>query len=396
MVDQELDALLVGALYGELEPADEARLAAHLESHPTDRTALDDLRSTRKTLLDSRFFELHFDPPASVSALLVQEAARRAPRAAEPDEGWFMRFVRMFALHPAMAAAATLVLVVGVAGTLYMKRGADFAAPRAMDRADESAISTRAATGSSAAAPAAVDVPKTQLALEQRQQAIGGADQGMTADLDDKSVAKPFAKNDSKPVPAKTADYHSSTKGIIVAQHEAQPKDLDRPNATSAPADDLEPSFKTPAKASPPPPPAPVAAASSTTPAPPAANNGPAQVTDGLAATGGDVSGYAGNGAATGKKEDQQSPANAEDSWASNQHTRVRALVANGRCTDAAPVAAEIETRNPDYYNAYVATDRALKQCKQYIASEVEKRQATRAKVDAAKAAKVKATDSTK
>ena len=40
MVDQELDALLVGALYGELGPADEARLAAHLESHPTDRTAL--------------------------------------------------------------------------------------------------------------------------------------------------------------------------------------------------------------------------------------------------------------------------------------------------------------------------------------------------------------------
>ena len=130
MVDQELDALLVGALYGELGPADEARLAAHLESHPTDRTALDDLRSMRKALVDSRFFELHFDPPPSVSALLVQEAARRAPRQVETGDGWFMRFVRSFASHPAMAVAAMFVVVVGVAGTLYMKQGADLGCDR--------------------------------------------------------------------------------------------------------------------------------------------------------------------------------------------------------------------------------------------------------------------------
>ena len=44
---QDIDALLIGALYGELTPADEARLAAHLDSHPTDRGALDDLKSAR-------------------------------------------------------------------------------------------------------------------------------------------------------------------------------------------------------------------------------------------------------------------------------------------------------------------------------------------------------------
>ena len=44
MVDrQDIDALLVGALYGELTPAEEARLTAHLESHPADRSALEDL-----------------------------------------------------------------------------------------------------------------------------------------------------------------------------------------------------------------------------------------------------------------------------------------------------------------------------------------------------------------
>ena len=37
MVDrQDIDALLISALYGELTPADEARLTMHLESHPAD------------------------------------------------------------------------------------------------------------------------------------------------------------------------------------------------------------------------------------------------------------------------------------------------------------------------------------------------------------------------
>ncbi|HEY3807604.1 MAG TPA: hypothetical protein VGL61_33615 [Kofleriaceae bacterium] len=393
MVDHELDALLVGALYGELEPADEARLAAHLESHPTDRTALDDLRSTRKTLLDSRFFELHFDPPAQVSALLVQEAARRAPRAAESGDGWFMRFVRMFALHPAMAAAATLVLVVGVAGTLYMKKGAELAAPRAADTSsvEAPAVATKLSMGSSTAAPG--DLAQAE---GQQGQAHDNANQGITADLDDKSVvekSRAVAKNDDKPVAAKP-DYRSATKGIVVTEHEPQPKDFDHASASTGAgvaADDLEtPAYKT-AKASPPaPPPPPTATVATTTPAPttpaPAAN-APAQGPGGFASVG-DASGASGGGTA-GKKE----AADPEDGWARDQHRRVVALVANGRCTDAAPVAAEIQARAPDYYGTYVATDRALKQCKQYIANAVEKQQAQRAKSEAAKAKAAHATD---
>src|SRR6185295_15230565 len=105
---QDIDALLIGALYGELTPADEARLAAHLESHPADRTALDGLARTRAAVRESRILAFQFEPPHAVSALLMQEASRRAPRV--PDfEGasWFQRFLRSFAAHPAMAAAAT-------------------------------------------------------------------------------------------------------------------------------------------------------------------------------------------------------------------------------------------------------------------------------------------------
>src|SRR5512140_3857999 len=125
----EIDALLISALYGELTPADEARLTAHLESHPADRTALDNLTHTRATIRESRILTFQYEPPQSVSALLLQEAARRAPKPRATREGavgWFHRFTRSFMMHPAMAAAAMLVLVVGVAGTMYLRPGDQF------------------------------------------------------------------------------------------------------------------------------------------------------------------------------------------------------------------------------------------------------------------------------
>src|SRR4051812_40922073 len=81
MVDRtDIDALLIGALYGELTPADEARLTAHLESHPADRTALDNLTRTRAAVRDSRILTFQAEPSQAISALLLQEASRRAPR----------------------------------------------------------------------------------------------------------------------------------------------------------------------------------------------------------------------------------------------------------------------------------------------------------------------------
>jgi anti-sigma factor RsiW len=84
----DIDALLISALYGELTPAEEARLTAHLESHPADRTALADLTHTRAAVRESRIFSVQFEPPQSVSALLLQEAARRAPKPARETAGW--------------------------------------------------------------------------------------------------------------------------------------------------------------------------------------------------------------------------------------------------------------------------------------------------------------------
>src|SRR5262245_59875480 len=119
----DIDALLIGALYGELTPADEARLTAHLESHPADRTALADLTRTRAQIQESRVLAFRAEPPQAVSALLLQEAARRAPRPQRASEGWFQRLARSLMAHPALATAATLVVVVSVAGTLYLRHG---------------------------------------------------------------------------------------------------------------------------------------------------------------------------------------------------------------------------------------------------------------------------------
>jgi hypothetical protein len=142
MIDRvDIDALLIGALYGELTPADEARLTAHLVSHPADRAALADLTQTRATFRDSCILSVQFEPPQSVSALLLQEAARRAPRVVrEPSEGWFQRFMRSFLAHPAMAAATMLVLVAGVAGTLYMRHGDVFSDPQAQPAVSASEV----------------------------------------------------------------------------------------------------------------------------------------------------------------------------------------------------------------------------------------------------------------
>src|SRR4051812_22216662 len=104
MVDRtDIDALLISALYGELTPADEARLTTHLESHPADRSALADLTQTRAAVRDSRLFAVQLEPPQAVSAMLLREAARRAPRVEREDGSWFLRLLRSLTAHPAMA-----------------------------------------------------------------------------------------------------------------------------------------------------------------------------------------------------------------------------------------------------------------------------------------------------
>ena len=184
---QEIDALLISALYGELTPTEETRLAAHLEAHPTDKTALAALTSTRDAVRESRILAVQLDPPQSVSALLMQEAARRAPKK-EEREGWFARLAKSFMLHPAMAAAAMLVVVLGVA-TFVNNRKDDIGKTSAPEYSSEPAVANQVTAGSGSAA-----VDQTMVA--------GGESTGADKDAYRVDLAEPAPLQD----PAKNMD----------------------------------------------------------------------------------------------------------------------------------------------------------------------------------------------
>ncbi|MCA9679817.1 MAG: hypothetical protein KC464_32595, partial [Myxococcales bacterium] len=134
---QDIDALMIGALYGELDAAESARLEAHLSSHPEDRAELASLERTRTTLRQGLAEVPSAEPPQAISAVLLQEAARRAPArkaaALEPaGPGLWSRFVtwlRPMAGNPAFAGALALVLVGGAVTTLWLRGGTKAAVP---------------------------------------------------------------------------------------------------------------------------------------------------------------------------------------------------------------------------------------------------------------------------
>jgi hypothetical protein len=59
--------------------------------------------------------------------------------------------------------------------------------------------------------------------------------------------------------------------------------------------------------------------------------------------------------------------------WAKSTHAQVIAKVKAGDCQAAAKLALAVSNRAPEYYSQYMATDRQLKSCKQYIDSERDK-----------------------
>jgi anti-sigma factor RsiW len=433
---QDIDALLVSALYEELTPADEARLAMHLESHPGDRTALDDLKVARTAVRESRIFELQLDPPQAVSALLLQEAARRAPKSVPrrddaKAESWFQRFVRSFIAHPAMAAAATLVLVVGVAGTIYLKNGSMKVAQPTMVAQDEPAPAAAAGAGSAAseldhsavavagdAGIAAVSAGDDQVRVDlatntdkadEKKLGIADNDRGRAIDNRKQQVAQHAAATGTVAGPSRNGSFGYDGKGgkDAVAAYKTDPaaKPTSPPTATTKDARRYvevhtdQPSVKelpdttteTVAKGE-------------------APNNPHAGATPG---GGGGASGAAApqqprtSVAASPppppvaipaesqkpKPADKAPTPNKEDvafAWAKDQHAQVIALVKAGKCRDAAPLAVGIKNRAPDYYNSYVVPDRQIKQCMQYINDAAEKDAERSAKSRPAKRADLK------
>ena len=376
MVDRtDLDALLIGALYGELTPADEARLTAHLASHPADRTALEDLTHTRDAVRASGLHAVWLEPPQAVSARVLQEAARRAPAA---QASWFHRFVRSLTAHPALAAAMTIVLVAGVASTLYVRRADKFGEVSESDRAAvavQSRVEQSAPVPTATAAPVVAPVPVPAAPSSEGSAAGGGDAPAAEATETGKNAAVALRESAKAGAPQKPVAKSRPPSGMVVDSRALEPKDLDeeaprartvsklakqddsalrRQTASGPPAGALggNPStlgeanqapaqgFAAPAAAAPPPPPAPAHA----------------EIAD--------------------DKSD-----GAPSSWAQRQRDQVIAYVHANNCRAAAAAAVEIYNRAPDFYESNIATDREIKPCLPYVTSE-------RARVDRARAAK--------
>lgn len=369
---QEIDSLLIGRLYGELTAADDARLNAHLESHPADKSALVGLTSARNAVRESRFLTVQLEPPQAISALLLQEASRRAPAKAigeQAKESWFARFVSSFARHPAMAAAAMLVLVVGVAGTLYVRGGKDkFAAEQSTRTfgANEKALAPAAApaieadhgaieeakalenkAGSSFEASLADPAAATDTKDVKADSFAGGAGASR-----DQAKETPEAKKQEAPRPAAAPEpTKPANRTYIGVQSERapQPKELEiatggdgdtraRKGAV-APGGLADGERRDPVVATPAPPPPPTTRAPTTVV----------------------------RGGEDGLKDKSEKPADEETSWAREQTVKVSNAVKANNCKEAASLAVQLYTRNPAFYKDNVENDRELKKCGTYI-----------------------------
>lgn len=189
---------LVSLLYGELEPDEAARTGARIDADPVLSARLGEMRRVRE--LFSSLEEQ--EPPGRLTAQLMAEAARAAPqarRAAAPaaEAGWWSRFVSWLQpvlQRPALAAAASLLLVAGVASVLYMRKGEELTS---------TAPPPGAATGSEVDGNAAVEAaqPAAPSPVTAAPEAAGEDRAGM-ADGDE--AAAPPAEEVAKPDPAST------------------------------------------------------------------------------------------------------------------------------------------------------------------------------------------------
>lgn len=358
----DIDALLIGRLYGELDEADEARLQAHLESHPADRTALADMTRTRESVRESRITTLPHEPPQSISALLLQEAARRAPKQVEAREGWFARFVASLR-HPAMAAAMTLVVVASFAGIVYVKKGDHFAeqskSETTVDRAPVMSAPSGAAAatmsaGSAAPSPEPVATPRGGEASADKADDVDGAFEGAKDAKDEYKVQLQEPPRQPAPAPKSRKGASSagatSTMEVTTGRSARQPQELADDEApakqqfaeppardTTANAPGMAPESRAPVAPAPPPPPPQIGAAGGSAPAG-APKSAPA------------------------KKETSKEDSG-ELAWARTQHARVVDRARAGNCSEAASIAVQLSNRAPGYYTQYVQNDRQLKQC---------------------------------
>jgi hypothetical protein len=115
---KHVDALLMDYLYQELDPGQAEHVEAHLQTCARCAGELSAYERTRATMRDLPELE----PPSSMDAMLLAEAAKAVRLQPEPAPSFWARVresMRLLVLNPAMTAAVTLVVVLGVSFVIY-------------------------------------------------------------------------------------------------------------------------------------------------------------------------------------------------------------------------------------------------------------------------------------
>jgi hypothetical protein len=257
----EIDDRMVDWLYGELDQHESSAIDAHLAQCQSCAAQAASLKRAREA-----FHALpEEEPPAALTAMLLHEAATARPLARKPAEAvtapsmWerFFRFFQPIAAHPGLAATASLVVVVAVAGALYLRKGVSMlesdasrppaektrgekeAAPRQI--ADQSTPAIEKADSDRQPAPAAKSPPASPTQNEAIAEPIGeqaeqsqmrGADSvGVVGGVADGRAHSTERKPKEYPADLLDARRESELKKEIKAKLPAKNKKQDRVSA---------------------------------------------------------------------------------------------------------------------------------------------------------------------
>jgi hypothetical protein len=339
---------MIDWLYGELDPDQAREVSSHLEGCARCQSEASAFERTRELLRDVPEVE----PPGALSAMLIREAAARAP-GAEPAGsresgggfgGWLSAFFRPL-MHPAAAAVASLVLVVGVAGTLYLTGDDGFVESEVASTADRPA--TPATDEPFAGAPAP-DEPAATAALEKTPLAEPKSEPDPeTADLPggaegDGRRADLLAKDRDESLRAKTATRRTR---VVDRSNRKPSKKKARPRA---PQKSVE---------------ANAISGADMAPGPFAGESKGASKSDGVN---------------QGYRAYRDRPQTGLDNWAQSQQLELTRAYRDDDCLRAAKIANDILDRHPDFYTAQTQRLEAVKRCKPYVSKEQSRRKTAR------------------
>jgi hypothetical protein len=382
---RDIDSLMMDWLYQELDTVTSAPFDAHVDGCARCRAELDSLARTREAM---QALPAH-ESPSSITAILMHEAAKRAPAPARAAAvplgdgeggrgffGWLASLLDPIVAHPAATALATLVLVAGVAGSMYLRGEHRVATPVIASHTEAPPASEPARPERPAETPApepTVRMPDsnadTATLLEQGYAADLVPEMMEPADLAERKTGKgklersrDLAKEQAAPGGGPvSANAVSGADPLIDTEADGDVLELQ-----------LGGELGNAPRTAPPPPRAPSRRAQNGSPtSTPSTKKSPQKPSVSRPPV---VTVPSDKSARDGRARENQQAAAAERAWAQTQANKLEDAARLKRCNDAAQIANDILDRNPDYYYARVTGSVSVKSCSGFVTAERKRR----------------------